>query len=249
MTACDEIIAFLNSYLNAAQLPDASQNGLQVQGPQEVRKVAFGVSAGLELFRTAKQAGAQLVITHHGLLWGKEERLTGTFGARVAYLCKNDLALAAYHLPLDMHPVIGHNACLIKKLGAQDPQPFGRYHGQNIGFKGQIDLPLAETCAVLEQFCGAQGRLLAFGPEHIRTVGIVSGGGWNMLPQAVEEKLDLYVTGVVDEPVQEWCREGKINCLALGHYNSEKPGVLAMMDLVKREFGVETEFIDIANPI
>ena len=70
-----------------------------------------------------------------------------------------------------------------------------------------------------------------------------------MLPQAVEEKLDLYVTGVVDEPVQEWCREGKINCLALGHYNSEKPGVLAMMDLVKREFGVETEFIDIANPI
>ena len=59
MTACDEIIAFLNSYLNAAQIPDASQNGLQVQGPQEVRKVAFGVSAGLELFRAAKQAGAQ----------------------------------------------------------------------------------------------------------------------------------------------------------------------------------------------
>ena len=80
------------------------------------------IPAGLELFRAAKQAGAQLVITHHGLLWGKEERLTGTFGARVAYLCKNDLALAAYHLPLDMHPVIGHNACLIKKLGAQNPQ-------------------------------------------------------------------------------------------------------------------------------
>ena len=70
-----------------------------------------------------------------------------------------------------------------------------------------------------------------------------------MLTDAINEKLDLFVTGSLDEPVQELCREGKINCLALGHYNSEKPGVLALMDLVHKEFGVETEFIDIKNPI
>jgi putative NIF3 family GTP cyclohydrolase 1 type 2 len=69
------------------------------------------------------------------------------------------------------------------------------------------------------------------------------------LPQAISQKMDLYVTGVVDEPVQEWCREGHINCVALGHYNSEKAGIKALMELVAKRFDVQTEFIDVANPI
>ena len=70
-----------------------------------------------------------------------------------------------------------------------------------------------------------------------------------MIPQAIAQKLDLYVTGALDEPAQEWCREGKLNCIALGHYNSEKPGVLALMELVAKRFDVQTEFIDVPNPI
>ena len=101
----------------------------------------------------------------------------------------------------------------------------------------------------MEEYCQAQGRLLAFGPQRIRSVGIVSGGGWSMLPQAAEQKLDLYVTGSLEEQVQEWCREAGLNCLALGHYNSEKPGVLALMELTRRQFNIETEFIDVPNPL
>ena len=70
-----------------------------------------------------------------------------------------------------------------------------------------------------------------------------------MLPQAIEKRLDLYITGVLDEPAQEWCRAGHINCLALGHYNSEKPGVLALMELIAKRFDVQTEFIDVPNPL
>ncbi len=249
MTACDEIIGFLNAYLNVSQIPDVSQNGLQVDGPKNISKIAFGVSAGKELFVRAHTTGAQLIVVHHGILWGKEQRLTGGFGERVRFLMQNNLALAGYHLPLDLHPVIGHNACLIKRLNAKEVEPFGQYHGTDIGFKGKVDLPRAEACSLLEEYCQTQGRLIAFGPQHVRTVGVVSGGGWSMLPQAAEQKLDLYVTGSLEEQVQEWCREAGINCLALGHYNSEKPGVLALMDLTRRQFGIETEFIDVPNPI
>ena len=70
-----------------------------------------------------------------------------------------------------------------------------------------------------------------------------------MLPQAAEQKLDLYVTGSLEEQVQEWCREAGLNCLALGHYNSETPGVLALMELTRRQFNIETEFIDVPNPL
>ena len=70
-----------------------------------------------------------------------------------------------------------------------------------------------------------------------------------MIPDAAAQGLDLFITGSLDEPAQELCRENKLNCVALGHYNSEKPGVLALMELVRQHFGVQTQFIDVQNPI
>ena len=250
MVNCEDVIRFLDTYLNIAQITDASRNGLQVSGTPRVGKIVFGVLASLELFRKAKVAGADLVVVHHGLLWGQEQPITGMFRERIAFLLKNDLNLAGYHLPLDMHPVVGHNACLMRALQAQRTQPFGTYHGEQIGFCGHITpATLQEVAATLEAFCGAKAQVLEYGPKRVEIVGIVSGGAYSMLPQAISEKLDLYVTGALDEPAQEWCREGKINCIALGHYNSEKPGVLALMDLVSKRFDVQTEFIDIPNPL
>ena len=250
MVNCADVIRFLDTYLNIAQIPDASRNGLQVEGTPRVGKIVFGVSASLELFRKAKVAGADLIVVHHGLLWGQEQLLTGLFRERIAFLLKNDLNLAGYHLPLDMHPVVGHNACLMRALRAQRIKPFGEYHGSEIGFCGYLEPTRLEAVAeTLESYCAAHAQVLAYGDSKIETVGVVSGGAYSMIPQAISRKLDLYVTGALDEPAQEWCREGKINCIALGHYNSEKPGVLALMELVAKRFDVKTEFIDIPNPL
>lgn len=250
MGNCEDIIQFLNTYLNSALIADASYNGLQVAGTPRVGKVVFGVSASLALFQKAKAVGADLIVVHHGLLWGKEQPLTGMFRERVAFLLKHNINLAAYHLPLDKHPVVGHNACLMRAVQAQRMEPFGNYHGEHIGFSGVVEnRPLTELVQAWESVCQTHAQVFAYGPEHIHSVAVVSGGAHNLLPQAIDKKMDLYVTGVVDEPVQEWCREGRINCVALGHYNSEKPGVLALQNLVAKHFPVETEFIDIANPI
>lgn len=250
MTTREEVVDFLNEYLHSAEIPDMSHNGLQVEGRAQVRKIVFGVSASLELFKKAQAAGADMIIVHHGLLWGKEQALTGVFGRRVGFLLRHDISLLGYHLPLDKHPQIGHNALLLKALDAKEVKPFAAYHGQDIGFYGQVK-PAALSAIVrkLQKVCGAKALVLPFGPKQIRTVGAVSGGGWSMLPDAAALGLDLFVTGSLDEPAYELCRENKINCAALGHYNSEKPGVLALMDLVQSRFGVQTQFIDVQNPI
>ncbi len=249
MVNCEDIIHFLDTYLDVAHIPDASRNGLQVAGTPRVGTVAFGVSASLEFFRKARAAGADLAVVHHGLLWGKEQPVTGMFRERLAFLLKNDLNLAAYHLPLDKHPVVGHNACLMRMIKAERVQPFGEYHGQHIGFAGVVHTQLEELVALLEQGCQTKAKLLAYGPKEIGSVAVVSGGAGDLLPQAINQKVDVYITGILDEPAQEWCREGHINCVALGHYNSEKPGVLALMDLVAKRFGVQTQFIDVPNPL
>lgn len=250
MTTREDVVEFLNGYLHSGEIPDSSLNGLQVEGRARVRKIVFGVSAGLELFKRAKAAGTDMIVVHHGLLWGKEQALAGLFGRRAGFLLQNQISLLGYHLPLDKHPVIGHNALLMKTLGARNVRPFASYHGQEIGFCGEITpAALGGVVRKLERACGAKAFVLPFGPKQIRTVGAVSGGGWSMIGDAVAEGLDLFVTGSLDEPAQELCREGRINCAALGHYNSEKIGVLALMDLVRAEFNVEAEFIDVKNPI
>lgn len=250
MVQCDEIICFWNTLLQSAAVPDASYNGLQVSGNAAVHKIVFGVSASLELFKKAHAAKADLVCVHHGLLWGKEQPLTGLFKERVKYLLTHNIGLAAYHLPLDKHPELGHNACLMRAIGGQNVRPFGNYHGTDIGFAGEITpTTLPQIQKTLEDFCHTRAQVLSYGTPEIKTVGIVSGGAYSLLPQAIEQKLDLYITGILDEPAQEWCREGHINCLALGHYRSEKCGVLALMQRTAQQFKVETEFIEIDNPL
>jgi len=250
MVNCADVLHFLDTYLDIAHIPDASHNGLQVEGKEKINKIVFGVSASMELFKQAQYAGADLIVVHHGLLWGQEQPITGMFKERIAFLLKENIGLAGYHLPLDKHAVVGHNACLMRAIGGGTPLPFGEYHGNLIGFSGRIpSRPLGELVKILEDFCQTQAKVLAYGPEKIASVGIVSGGAYSMLPQAINDKLDLYITGALDEPVQEWCREGHINCVSLGHYNSEKPGVRALKDLVAKRFDVQTEFIDVANPL
>lgn len=250
MVKCDEVLRFWNTYLDIARVPDASRNGLQVQGREEIRKIVFGVSACEELFERANATQADLICVHHGLLWGQEQPLTGLFARRVKYLLGHDLGLAAYHLPLDKHPAVGHNACLMRALHGQDVRPFGQYHGVEIGYAGNLaPRPLDQVVQTLQQFCGCQARVLAFGPQTVQRVGIVSGGAYSLLPQALEQKLDVFITGILDEPAYEWCREGHLNCVALGHYHSEKCGVQALMDLTAKQFALETEFIELENPL
>ncbi len=237
----DDILNALNKYLNTAKFDEA--NGLQVEGRAEVKKAAFGVSANIEFFRKAIAAGADLLITHHGLIWGKAQPVSGVFGRRVAALIKNDVNLASYHLPLDAHPVVGNNAQLAKALGLKNIKPFGDYHGDKIGFMGV--LPKAQSAAQLHKKLG--GEVLAFGPKQIKTIAIVSGGAHSLIYDAITAKADLFITGSRDEYIQELCRDAGLNFIAMGHYNSERYGILALKEYIAKKFNIETIFIDVPN--
>lgn len=242
MEIARKIVKDLNTLLQVDLTPE--QNGLQVEGAKEVSKIIFGVSANMALFEAAVKERAQMLIVHHGLLWGHEQKLTGIFGARIRFLIKNDLNLVAYHLPLDKHPTLGNNAGLSKMLGLKNLKPFGTYKGIKIGFKGT--LAKAKSFDNILKLLGGEG--LNFGPKDIKTVAIVSGGAHDMLNEAITERADLYICGSRDEYVQELAREGKINFIAMGHYNSEKLGILALKNYIDKKYKVSTKFIDIKNP-
>lgn len=250
MTTRDKLTAFVNSYLGSDKVRDNSQNGLQVEGRAEVRRVAVGVSASLECIRRAADWNADLLIVHHGLLWGRPQSFAGPLKKKLETLFSAGLSLCAWHLPLDKHPVVGNNARLLALLGAKRLRPFGSYDGETIGFSGMLPRPLAlgEVAAALAIKLDAEPLCFRFGREKVRTVAAVSGGAARMFDQAAAAGLDLYLTGEVAESTQELARETKSNFIAAGHYNTEKPGVQALAALLEKKFGVKTEFIDIPNP-
>ncbi len=251
MAAKEKIVSFINSYLNVSRISDASRNGIQVDGRDSVRKIAFGVSLSLELIKRSVAKEADMIIVHHGLVWDKPFVVKGPLKEKIELLLKNGISLLAYHLPLDMHPKIGHNAQIMKMLGASRIKPFGEYNKQKIGYRGEFKRPrnLNDIVKILNVRLFSKSIVYRFGPPKIKTLGVISGGAERMFEQAIEEGLNLYITGEVCEQIQETARENKINFISAGHYNSEKPGIWALEKLIKSRFRVKTEFIDIPNPV
>jgi dinuclear metal center YbgI/SA1388 family protein len=215
--------------------------------------LATGVSAHLELFERARDAGAQLVLVHHGLLWDRApRRISRTLAERLRVLLEADVSLVAYHLPLDAHPEVGNNALIARGLRCEDTVPFSEYHGRMIGVAGRFageGLPIDELVARVRSLTGREPLVFDSGPERVRSIGIVSGGAAGQLADAIDAGLDAFLTGEPAEQVMGEAREAGVHFIAAGHYATETFGVRRLGELVADRFGVAHEFIDIPNPV
>jgi dinuclear metal center YbgI/SA1388 family protein len=248
-----ELIGHLDAVLEPFAYEDYGPNGLQVPGPQNVGTVVTGVSAGAELFERARAARADLVLVHHGLFWrGPPRPLDRAQKRRLQLLFDGDMALAAYHLPLDGHPEHGNNALIAAGLGCTGHEPFGAHGARHLGVAGRFGGGGVTAAELLERVRGLTRREpLAFldGPERIRSVAIVSGAGSDYLDEAIAAGHDAFLTGEPIERVMLRAREAGVHYLAAGHYATETFGVRRLGDLLAERFGIEHVFVDVPNPI
>jgi dinuclear metal center YbgI/SA1388 family protein len=248
----NDVISYLDNLLEAANFPDYGPNGLQVPGPEDVKILATGVSAHLELFERAAEAGAQLVIAHHGLFWDFHPRsLTPTMKERLRVLFDNDIALASYHLPLDAHPEVGNNALICAALGLERAEPFGQHRGRSVGFVGrsEVGIPFDELRRRCVEVFGQKPFTWESGPDVVRSAGIVSGAAASSFGEAIAMGLDAFLTGEPAEHVMADALESRTHFIAAGHYATETFGVRRLGELVAERFGIEHRFIAAPNPI
>lgn len=246
MARRDEILAFADELLDVASYPDFGPVGLQVVGAEEVAALACGVSASRELFEHTAASGAQMAIVHHGLFWDREPRVVDSrLKGRLQALFAGDITLAAYHLALDAHPELGNNALLARELGVVVEQPFDVGHG------GSLAEPLTPDAFVgrVRDVLAREPLAFQYGPEEIRRVAIVSGGGASLLPQAAAAGYDALLTGEPAEPTMMTARELGIHFVAGGHYATERLGVQALARRLAEEFSLEWHFIELVNPV
>ena len=227
---------------------DSAMNGIQVDNDgSAVTKIAFGVDAAMETFEHAAAINAGMLFVHHGLFWGSPACVTGNLRNRIKFLLDHNICLYAVHLPLDQHPQFGNNAVLAQLLGLENIEPFGKYHGKNIGWKGTFPKPVSIDEAVKKiSFMGRPpAGILPFGKKECKTAAIVSGGSPESARGAIADGVDLFVTGENSHTVYHECLEAKLNMIAGGHYSTEVWGVQAVMRHCIAELGIDAEFIDI----
>ncbi|MBA2405795.1 MAG: Nif3-like dinuclear metal center hexameric protein [Bdellovibrionales bacterium] len=250
----NDLLQYLNQQMNPQFFEDYAPNGLQIEGSSQITRLAFAVSATQDSIKKAIDWGAQGLVVHHGIFWKYQgaRTVTGAWGERVKACVKNDLNLFAYHLPLDAHAEFGNAVALGIQLGLTQLAPFALYKKQPMGSKGTLAQPMTakELKLKLEQVLN-HSVILASPDENkiIKTMGIITGGANNDWVKAMEEGLDAYLTGEISEYNWHDAKEAGIHFFAGGHHATERFGILALMEKVKKNYSnIDVEFFDSLNP-
>ena len=247
-TNLSAIVDCLNQLLENDKYRDEFLNGLQVDsGNQEIKKVAGAVDAGLSVFESAVAEGADLLLTHHGLLDINSQRITGVHAKKIQTLIKGGCSLYTSHLPLDGNLEVGNAAELARHLDMVDILPYFVIDGRSIGVSARFkqEKSLKEITSMLSMLEGgsSQPMLLNFGKQRIKTVGIVTGSGSSAIGASAEAGFDLLISGESKQKAYHMAKEFQTNVIFAGHYATETFGVKALLRHLALRFQISTVFV------
>ncbi|MEA3500817.1 MAG: Nif3-like dinuclear metal center hexameric protein [Candidatus Marinimicrobia bacterium] len=255
---------FLQNTLNYEDFDDYCKNGLQIEGSENIKHIAFAVSFNLPILKKAIELNADAIIVHHGFFGKDYINLRGAKKERIKLLLEKDISLFGIHLPLDAHKKYGNNAQLFSFLDAKIEKPYEvGFIGENtkkyninkimdifhekLGVNNSFQKREENSPSIFTPKFKHKFTYLDNGPKIPKKIAIVSGGAASWFEKAVDEGIDTYITGEIDERIPAISLETETNYIALGHYYSEKVGVLALQKLIKNKYKVKTTFIDIEN--
>ena len=247
-----DVSRHLDTILRVEDIPDfpGAVNGIQVETESPIVKVAGAVDARERTIRAAADAGANLLIVHHGLFWGGVQPLRGSFLRRVRLLLERDIAVYSAHLPLDLHPELGNNVLLARELGLEPSAGFARYKTVDVGVAGQCEMPTPELVARATKFARAHGHA-------VRTAGPVAGkvtrrwaictgagAGQETLREAMAAPVDTLIVGEGPHWTAIDAEESGLTIVYAGHYATETLGVRALAASVGTTFDLPSVFLE-----
>lgn len=245
-----ELVKYLDTYLNASLFKDFAPNGLQVEGRNEVKRIILGVTACQELIDYAVAKKADAILVHHGWFWkGEAAQIVGMKRRRLSSLLAADINLIAYHLPLDAHSEVGNNAEIARLLDLNLEKKTGFYDLLNIGtpkVEMTVEDVVARVCKVLDRKPVLVGRSTG----AVKKIAWCTGAAQDELLLAVNEGCDLYISGEISERTTYEARENGVTYLAAGHHATERFGIQALGRHLKEVFPeLEIEYFESNNVV
>ena len=255
----DELSAYFDELLQVARIKDYCPNGLQVQGKPMIKNLVSGVTASLALIEEAIALKADAIMVHHGWFWKNDDaRVIGQLHSRLKLLMDHEINLFAFHLPLDVHPVLGNNAQLAKVMGWKPLKGSERaFLGSALPLDGLIweGRPEASQKTLGQLARSISGRLgrdpLVIGDlnKPIKRIAWCTGGAQGYINQAIKMKVDAYISGEVSEQTFHAAEESGVAYIAAGHHATERYGIGALGEFLAQKYKLKHQFVDIPNPV
>ena len=239
-----QLSRYLDNLLEINSIRDAPHalNGLQIQNRGEIKKIGLAVDICQATIDLAIEKQCQMLFVHHGAFWSGLQPIRGKHYEKLSTMMRSNLGLYSAHIPLDIHPIYGNNRALANLLGLKNLEAFGEYDGIKIGLKGSIQKISADNLAKkLEKKLGSGIKVI--GKGEINTIGLVTGDAGEITKQAIEEKLDCFITGEGSNHHFHEAIEGDCILIFAGHYATEMGGVKAVGDHLKEKLGISSEFL------
>ncbi len=242
MVELSELLAFFELVAPKALAEDYDNVGLLVEGvTDEIDTVVLALDADEETVCAAETIGAQLIVTHHPVMFRPVNRLTEQEGGQrtIRRLLQKGIGLFAMHTNFDSAEN-GLCDAFLDSFGDFRERTSFAGTDDGIGRIGKLKTP----CTLRELL--ARGRK-AFSPEHeisyvgeadsvVKTVAVCNGGGGDMLYDAYNLGAQVYISGDFKHHHARFAVENNMNLIQIDHYDAE----IGFCELMKKH--LETAF-------
>lgn len=226
---CKEIVQVIEAaYPREAALDFDNVGLLAGRAEKEVKRVYIALDATDAVIDRAVEAGADMLITHHPLIFSPLKKVTDEdfVSRRVVKLIQNDISYYAMHTNYD---VLGMAELAEKILGIRDSEVLditmekdGKPEG--IGRIGELEKPMTlEECCVYVKHKLNLGSLKVFGDmqAEVSRLAISPGSGKTAIAAAIAKGADVLVTGDIGHHDGLDAVEQGLAVIDAGHYGTE----------------------------
>ncbi|MGN0472454.1 MAG: Nif3-like dinuclear metal center hexameric protein [Lachnospiraceae bacterium] len=225
-----EIYGKLNEIAPFAYAADWDHSGVQVGSlDRTVHRIMLALDPTEDVIRQAVDAGVDLLITHHPLLFGGVRSITEEtpVGRKIIRLLENRICCIGMHTNADA-TLLAEDA--IERLGLDDVvvlDPAGMWEGIAFGYGrvGELPaaMPLMECVDALKRAYNLpEVHIYGKTDDWIKRVAILPGSGGDEIEEAIRLGADLYITGDIKHHAGVDATECGIVVIDATHYGLEK---------------------------
>lgn len=246
---CRTIMDVIERTYPKAAAADWDNVGLLVgRAEKEVKKIYVALDATNEVIEQAISTGADMLITHHPLIFSPLKQITDEdfIGSRAVKLLQHDISYYAMHTNYDVLKMADLSAEMLGLADAEVLEVTG------IGRVGKLsaEMTVRELCELVKERFGLESVKLFGSPEQkVRCVAISPGSGKHMSELALAKGAEVFVTGDIDHHEGLDAMEQGMAIVDAGHYGLEHIFIEDMANYLSEHLdGVEVEKAEICHP-
>ncbi len=205
---------------------------------REVKSAILALDCTPEVVEEAIRSGADMIITHHPLIFKGIKRITesNNLEKMVASLIKNDIIVYSAHTNIDK-VMCGVSGVMADKIGLKDREILSVDSNEmtGLGIVGDLisETDPADFVRHVKSIFGAQvvrcSKLL---DRPVKRVALCGGSGASLIESARSKGAQVYITGDISYH-NFFCEDGFM-LMDIGHFESES-GVLEVMAAILRK--------------